>query len=127
MLTTPSPLIEQAILRLYVDLAPQLPVDGCRFDLPAGSSTVRFTVDRGADDAPGDGQRFPSPSCAVDIILTLHEVGHRLTRSALMAALEDSGRRWSESVVGAVLTRLMQAGIVTNRQDKEPKGYGLPE
>lgn len=80
----------------------------------------------GGSDAGPDG-KIPSPSCVVDVLVTLHEIGHRLTRMALCEALEDKGRRWSESVVGAVLTRLMQLGVLSNRQDVEPKGYGLPD
>lgn len=67
--------------------------------------------------------RMPSPACSVDIIMTLHERGERLTREELVAALDKAKRRWSESVVGEVASFMVRVGLLTNVR---PRGYGLP-
>lgn len=70
-----------------------------------------------------EAEKMPSPACSVDIILTLHERGERLTREELVAALDKAKRRWSESVVGEVASWMTRAGQLTNVR---PRGYGLP-
>ena len=70
--------------------------------------------------------KMKSPECLIDILLTLGEIGHRLTRAALLSALETKGRRWSEGTVGACLSQAVDIALLTNRQDTDIKGYGPP-
>jgi hypothetical protein len=66
------------------------------------------------------------PEAVSDVIRTLGEIGHRLTRQALSEALDKAGRRRPESVVSDGLAQLSEVGLLDNRQDKLPKGYGCP-
>jgi hypothetical protein len=95
------------------------------YDVPAD-----WTVD---PDAPAPGvnagtaglKLVRGPMAIVEILVTMYEVGHRLTRAALTEAMEKAGRRRAESMIGESLTQMMQLGLVNNRQDQAIKGYGL--
>jgi hypothetical protein len=69
--------------------------------------------------------RLGSPGAIVEILVTLHEIGHRLTRQALCEAMEKAGRRRAESVVGDCLVQLCKLGVLNNRQDTPNRGYGV--
>jgi hypothetical protein len=69
--------------------------------------------------------RLGSPGAVVEILVTLHEIGHRLTRQALCEAMEKSGRKRAESVVGDCLVQLCRLGVLNNRQDTSNRGYGI--
>jgi len=66
-----------------------------------------------------------SPDCCLDILAALTGVGHRMTRQAMLSALESRGKRWADGSVGAALAQLVEVGLLNNRQDIDPKGYGL--
>lgn len=67
-----------------------------------------------------------SPDCFAEVLQTLLETGHRLTRSALLSAMEEKNRRRAESSVCVAIEDLQKLGIIDNRSDVNPRGYGLP-
>jgi len=77
-------------------------------------------------EADADGPKLPNGAAIAEILATLVQVGHRLTRQALCDAMEEHGRKRAESVVGECLSTLVRLGVLDNRQDVNPKGYGLP-
>jgi hypothetical protein len=58
-------------------------------------------------------------------LATLVEEGRRLTRERLLAATENHGRARAESTVSEALADLIRLKLVDNRQDVNPRGYGL--
>ncbi len=88
---------------------------------------VTFAVPPGwrSEDEGSPRVRIKSPDCFAEVLWTMVEVGHRMTRQAILAALEDRKRRWSEGTVGAVLSQMVELGVVDNSQACDPKGYGI--
>lgn len=86
-----------------------------------------FTVPHGWEPIEtGERQRIARcPAACVEVLLTLAEIGHRLTLDALISAMEDKGRPRARSTVGDTLAQLTELGFVDNRQDCQPRGYGL--
>lgn len=78
-------------------------------------------------DAEGDAVKLANGAAIAEVLATIVQVGHRLTRQALCEAMEEHGRKRAESVVGECLTTLTRLGVLDNRQDTSPKGYGLRE
>ena len=76
-------------------------------------------------EVDGEHPRLSNPTAVADVLATLVEVGHRLTREELCDAMADKGRRRAESVVAEVLAQLMKFGLIDNRQNRNPKGYGI--
>lgn len=63
-----------------------------------------------------------------EIIELLRTVGHRLTTSKLLSEFDNRGSVKAESTIKLKLSRMVTAGLLSNRQDIKPhKGYGLPE
>ncbi len=89
---------------------------------------VTFAVPAGwmPDENGQPRLKIKSPDCFAEILATIVEVGHRMTRQAILAALEQRGRRWSEGTVGAVLSQMIELGVLDNSQSVDPKGYGPP-
>lgn len=69
----------------------------------------------------------PSVVTEQDILETLHDVGFRMTRRALQAALYQRGLEWEEVQLSHDLTRLLDGGRITYKVSALPPGYGLPE
>lgn len=78
-------------------------------------------------DAPAEADAPATSKCAIDIILTLQEVGHRLTTTRLLTELSRRDREWSERSVATWLARLVEEGTLTKDPRAKPPGYGLPE
>lgn len=78
-------------------------------------------------EADADGPKLPNGAAIAEILATVVQVGHRMTRQAICEAMEEHGRRRAESVVGECLSLLVKLGVLDNRQDVAPKGYGLRE
>lgn len=85
------------------------------FDVPPGWVVV--------EDA--DHPRMSNPVAVAEVLATMVEIGHRMTREELCQALEDKGRKRAESVVAEVLAQLMKFGVCDNRQNRAIKGYGI--
>lgn len=62
-----------------------------------------------------------------DIVDTLCDVGFRMTRRALQAALYQRGLDWNETQLSRDLLRLLDAGRITFQPSILPPGYGLAE
>lgn len=77
-------------------------------------------------DVPAAGPANLANDCQRDIWLTLQDVGHRLTTTALLAELDKRGRKWAESWVRECLVAMMDTGLIDNQQRTNPKGYGFP-
>ncbi len=72
----------------------------------------------------------PSTSNGVteqDILNTLDDVGFRMTRRALQAALYQRGLDWDDVRLSRDLLRLLDAGRITFQPSTLPPGYGLAE
>lgn len=67
-----------------------------------------------------------SADCFTEVLQTILEANHRLTRAALLSEMEAHGRRRAESTVCLALEDLMRLGVIDNRSDVTPRGYGLP-
>ncbi len=59
------------------------------------------------------------------IVEALREAGHRLTLAPLMAKLAERGYRPHPQTVKRYIKRLVLRGIIDNRHDFQPAGYGL--
>ncbi len=68
--------------------------------------------------------KVDSPSCFLDVARILSDAARRMTRAAIVEALEAAGRRWSDGSVGKALAQLVLIEAIDNRQDTTPKGYG---
>lgn len=81
------------------------------------------------DAASGDeGSRRPKLSEAEQrIIGVVRNEGMRMTTKAILAAIERQQGAVSEGTTKVCLATLVRRGLLTNRQDVIPKGYGLPE
>lgn len=79
------------------------------------------------EEAPTGEPRLANGAAIAEVLATIVQVGHRMTRQSLCEAMEEHGRKRAESVIGEVLTTLTRLGVVDNRQDVSPKGYGLPQ
>ena len=62
-----------------------------------------------------------------DIVNTLCDVGFRMTRRALQAALYQRGLDWDEAQLSRDLMRLLDERRITFQPSIMPPGYGLPE
>ena len=71
--------------------------------------------------------RGPSHVTEQDILNTLHDVGFRMTRRALQAALYQRGLEWEEARLSRDLGRLLEVGRITYLPSSLPPGFGLPE
>jgi hypothetical protein len=69
----------------------------------------------------------PVPVTHVDIPDVLREIGFRMTRRVLVAALWERGAEWGETKLAEELDRLLLAGVIDFDPDVRPAGYGLPE
>ena len=63
----------------------------------------------------------------IAIIKVLKHSGKRLTTKELLSALENDCGAASEGTTKVTLAGLVRRGLLTNRQDVSPKGYGLHE
>lgn len=61
------------------------------------------------------------------IVDVIQQAGRRLTTSEIMGQLERQYGPTSEGTTKISLSHLVRFGFLTNRQDVEPKGYGMPE
>lgn len=75
-----------------------------------------------------EGQpRLANPGAIADLLHLFVEVGHRMTRDEVFAELRTRKKKRADSVVGDTLSLLVRLGVLNNRQDSTPNGYGLPE
>lgn len=87
---------------------------------------VVFTVPHWWEvEIDSDHPKLTNPTAVADVLATMVEIGHRMTREELCQAMEEKGRKRAESVVADVLAQLMRFGVVDNKQTRAPKGYGL--
>jgi predicted transcriptional regulator len=75
----------------------------------------------------GERMTMPSSVTEEDILNTLRDVGFRVTKRALQAALFQRGLDWEEADLNRELDRLIAVGHVTYQPYLLPPGYGLPE
>ncbi len=61
------------------------------------------------------------------IIEVIQTAGHRLKTNEIVCELEKQHGAASEGTTKMSLAGLVRLGLLTNRQDVFPKGYGLPE
>jgi hypothetical protein len=66
------------------------------------------------------------PGPKADILAAVEAAGHRLTTAEILKALDQAQHVWGESTVKNNLAELVDEGLLNNRQDVRPKGYGLP-
>ncbi len=85
--------------------------------------------------------RIPSPRTAAvaevpsaplsegetEIISFFQEVGHRMTKTKFFQEAALRGKIFAEGTVSPKLVELKKRGILNNKQDVSPKGYGLTE
>lgn len=84
------------------------------FAVPLGwEPSVSLPIIRGAD-------------CFAEVLTTIIQCGHRLTRAALLDEMQRLGRKRAESTVCLALEDLMRLGIINNKQTPGSKGYGCP-
>jgi hypothetical protein len=62
-----------------------------------------------------------------NIISTIRENGRRITTTEILRALERKYGAASEGTTKTCLAGLVRRGLLNNRQDVTPKGYGLPD
>src|SRR5262249_4888919 len=115
-------------------------------DLPPGDHWLRLsrdvrdcTVDAirhlltPAEGAPVPlGPRRDSPRltpCQRDVVELLRRADRRMTTSVILASLSEANLRHGESTVKLALRDLKRPPLelLDNRQDTEPRGYGLRE
>lgn len=65
--------------------------------------------------------------CLRDICLVLRQAGRRLTTTGILDALAKGGLGWGEATVKFTLSAAVEAGILTNDQKANPRGYSIPE
>lgn len=70
------------------------------------------------------GQLTP---CQSDCIVTIRESNRRMTTTTLIEEMLRQGRDHGKSTTKNALAFLVESGQLVNRQDVNPKGYGLPE
>lgn len=63
--------------------------------------------------------------CFAETLATIVQAGKRLTKAALLIEMEKLGRKRAESMVSVALADLQKLGIIDNRQDTSPNGFGL--
>lgn len=91
-----------------------------------GGLECSFAVPHWWEIRVDDGQpRLSNPTAVADVLATMVEIGHRMTREELCEAMADKGRKRAESVVAEVLAELTRFGVVDNKQTRAPKGYGI--
>ncbi|MCE5302410.1 MAG: BlaI/MecI/CopY family transcriptional regulator [Planctomycetaceae bacterium] len=80
------------------------------------------------DTERDEGSNSPKLSDAEQIILdVLRNEGKRMTTNVILSAIEKKLGAASEGTTKTCLATLVRRGLLTNRQDVIPKGYGLPE
>jgi len=87
---------------------------------------IHLDVPPGWEPEEHQPQRIKGVEAVAEVLFTIMTAGHRMTRQAIVEAMEDAGRSRAESAVGEALQQLTELGILTNRQNTSPKGYGLP-
>jgi predicted transcriptional regulator len=75
----------------------------------------------------GDRLTLSSSVTEQDIVETLGDVGFRMTKRALQAALYQRGLDWEEASLNRELARLVESGRITYQPYWLPPGYGLPQ
>lgn len=86
-------------------------------DIPAEIDPLQVTINRSPVDLTPREQEI------VDI---LSSTGKRLTCSEILKKISERGKDLDAGALKPPLSRLVKAGILTNRSDKKPRGYGLP-
>jgi|SRR5581483_12048452 len=98
---------------------------------PLTGVEVSYTIPAMQGPPPPEAQSGTSTSKRSrlrDAILeTLRSVGHRLTGSQLLSAMERLGHEFSERRLFGELAKLARLKILTKNPDADPPGYGLPE
>ena len=89
-----------------------------RIDLPAELARVALPVERGP---------HVSDECLEDCLSVLRRTQKRHTVTAMLDALSRAGSDHADGVVRHTLAYYTRTGVLANRQDVRPKGYGLPE
>ena len=81
-----------------------------------------------SDDIPRDApQQHRLSKGEQDIIAVVRDAGNRLTTKQILAALQSKFGARSEGMTKQQLSGLVKRALLDNRQDCDPKGYGLPE
>jgi len=65
--------------------------------------------------------------CPREILETLRAAGHRLTGMQLTSEMSRRGFSYSDNTVRATAGTMVDLGLLTNCQQSNPRGYGLPE
>jgi hypothetical protein len=60
-----------------------------------------------------------------DVVFVLSEVGHRLTGEEMADELERRNLIYSRKGMFEVMARMVKTGVLDNRKDVRPRGYGL--
>lgn len=76
---------------------------------------------------PTDCTNGTTSQCALDILATLEEVGHRMTTTELSTEMERKERLWGESTLRGWLARLVKEKRIDNVPGgRQYRGYGFP-
>jgi hypothetical protein len=63
--------------------------------------------------------------CSKDILYVLGEAGHRMTTPEILSALDTSELIHGETTVKLALAKMVKDGVLDNRPDANPRGYGI--
>jgi hypothetical protein len=69
---------------------------------------------------------LPASECFRDIVALLARGGQRMTTTQILAGLTGQDTPHGEGPVKATLSAAVRDGLLTNRQQARPPGYGLP-
>jgi len=112
----------------------QAPEPNGQASAPSPSQNGRATPFEANPESPTPSSPKKSQTKDVDrqVVEILETLGRRLTKTKFLAEFERHGREkkedypWSEQTVVNALVRLNRDGVIDNRRDTKPRGYGLP-
>jgi hypothetical protein len=93
--------------------------------LPSSTSEVAEPARHGTATPTDSRPRLTEAES--NIIAVVRDAGHRLVTDEIVAELEHRCGAASLGTTKQYLAGLTRRGLLTNRQDVDPKGYGLPE
>lgn len=62
----------------------------------------------------------------IDVVTLLSAKGRRLTTSQVVTGLAEQGTSYSEGYIKRILAAAVKDELLTNDEDADPPGYGLP-
>ncbi len=110
--------IESAVLRLYTEILPYLPPEGCHAILPAGSALIHFRIETEVVI-----EKRPLTACETSIHDLLTTIGKRMTAKQIKEHFDSHDELWGMSTIQNALAELRSRELVDNNRDC--RGYGL--